>query len=102
MMLRPTREPGGPCHGGGHGGQVLLAAVTRRPGVGFDLLDLGEHRLPDLGAFPDADLAAGQRRVPAVADARRGAGQPSGAADQFRRPGGEVEELAAPVRDIGW
>jgi predicted ATPase len=47
----------------GHGGQILLSAVTAALADGFELLDLGEQRLKDL-ATPERVFQIGRRRFP--------------------------------------
>ena len=53
----------------GHGGQVLMSAVTAELVPGLMLKNLGEHRLRDLGT-PMLVWQLGSGRVPAVAHAR--------------------------------
>ncbi len=49
----------------GHGGQILCSSVTAEMVAGVALLDLGEHRLPDLSA-PLRVYQVGQDRFPLV------------------------------------
>jgi class 3 adenylate cyclase len=104
--------------GAGHGGQVLLSETTRRLlGDSRELVDLGEHRLKDLGAphpavpirrpslsaaahavsdeSSDPGDAAGRPAARARGGGRARSLQPSGDADRARRERQDAARAAA-------
>ena len=74
-----------------HGGQVVVSAVTSEllRGGSIELVDLGEHRLRDLGETERVFQVAHpelEREFPALQSVDELAGEPAGAAEPVRGP----------------